>query len=543
MKIDSLPFNIKLLNFSADFIGTLKPVTSLNIYETDTKDFHPEGLYSNTIFGQQGDSLREVAYSYINLNIEVFTPLYYKILVKTKGLYEGIMMSREYARWDDDLKDFVAADFITGDTGFAFFSKHWLNIEHKQTNSAARKLNIEFLTKFRDIAMTKAFTVIPAALRELQETEEGRPEEDDINGLYRRVIAGSNTINPHVSDPLSNIFDSPRIGMQKAINEIYEYIYLLISGKNGLIQARWGSRKVLGSNRNVISGAELGADQLGSPKQHRLDVTQIGLSQFIDGYKPLVQYAIRNEHYRDFFENVSGEVTLIDRNTHEPKRVILKDKTAAKWGTKEGLSKLASGFEDVTRRHKPVVIDGHFLGLIYEDSKKGLFKQLHPGEAIPDGFDKANVRPITYAEFWFIHCTSFMDKARAFTTRFPVTGLGSTYPTKIYLRTTITGNTRTQLTDNWETSEIIYYEFPNTAAKEAFLETQVLHTAFIEGLGADYDGDMLSNLPVWSNEAMAEINAMLNSKSLYLSPTGGLTLTTVNDVQAMVLASLTGNGK
>ena len=100
---DYQPFNIKVMDVD-DFIQEVgaRPVTSLAIHTPSSTEFHPDGLFSEEIFGMIGSEERlKTAFGYIELNTVILAPVIYRHLVKLSAFYEDIMAGKSYAIFDD----------------------------------------------------------------------------------------------------------------------------------------------------------------------------------------------------------------------------------------------------------------------------------------------------------------------------------------------------------------------------------------------------------------------------------------------------------
>ena len=102
VKLD-VPFNIELLVLDEKIAAGMRPITSLDTYVGATKNFNPDGLYSNEIFGVVGTVARSSRFSYIDLRVPIIHPTIYKTLVQLKGLYKEIMNAKEFAKFDPEL--------------------------------------------------------------------------------------------------------------------------------------------------------------------------------------------------------------------------------------------------------------------------------------------------------------------------------------------------------------------------------------------------------------------------------------------------------
>lgn len=486
MKIKSIPFNLDFVqDIPATYAGLL-PIRSLQMFEGMSGDYHPQGLYSNIVFGRPGDDMRATQLSYIDMKATIFHPLYYKELIQLKALYEDILLSRGYATWDDKEKDFVRADILTGETGYAFFMEHFHAVVFKRNKSQQRDLRIDLLEKFRKQAFIRRLYVIPAGIRDVELSEDGQPKEEDINPLYRKVVSVSNTINTAIGDDNSSMLDGSRASLQTGVVAIYDYIFAMLEGKKGFLQGKFAARRITGSTRNVLSSMEVGSTYLGDARQPGINTTIVGMFQFMKGCQPLIlDYAFKNKFLYEFYESLNDGPMLINTKTLQPEQVVLRDKTRDKWGTEAGLEDTLNGFADATLRHKPVMIDGHYLKLIYQDAK--YYRVMDSIDELPDGWNRQSVRPMSWAELFYLHAKDFVNKTRSFNTRYPVTGLGSIYVSEVYVKTTVSGLHLKELDVNWIETEHAALEFPDTGANLAFFDTMSVSPYMLGGLGADFD--------------------------------------------------------
>lgn len=485
MQLRNVPFNVSILDPETDLFFGMTPVSSLAMFDTQTGDFADDGLFSNTIFGRQGEKERQDNFSFIDLKTRVFHPLYFEELTSLKKLYGGIIMGTSYAKWDAKLKDFVPAKILDGESGMSFFLKHFYEIKFKRNKSSKRSIKIDFIERFKDQCLMRRHIVIPAALRDVEFDDGGRPVEDDLNPLYKRLISNANTLSPAITDENDTGLDRPRASIQIAVNNVYKHIFNLLKGKRGFMMAKVASRKVAGTTRNVISSMEVGTSVLGDPRQPTVDTVVVGMPQFLAGMRYKMKYQINSGAYSEFFSSEGVGTELIDKETLELTPVKLSPRSIDKWLTSDGMDKTIAGFSEPKSRHKPIIIDGHYLGLVYQDEKSyKLFRDIND---LPEGFDRANVRPITYAEFFYAHAAPLVDKAYGFATRYPVTGAESIQANKTYMRTTENALQLTMLGDDWEETETKVLEFPNTKDKEPFFETQAVHPSGLGLWGADFD--------------------------------------------------------
>ncbi len=86
-----LPFNVQLLKVDKPLLARMRPVTSMDYFESVGGDLHEEGLFSIGIFGRIGDEARDRQFSYINIKTEIFHPLIYRWLMRLRAFYKDLI--------------------------------------------------------------------------------------------------------------------------------------------------------------------------------------------------------------------------------------------------------------------------------------------------------------------------------------------------------------------------------------------------------------------------------------------------------------------
>lgn len=485
MKISKIPFNITLLDPRPDRFAGLFPVQSMAIYDAATGEHHPLGLYSDVIFGKQGDDKRDKIMSFIPLKVKVFQPLYYNELITLKALYKEMLMGIGYGKWNDEVNDFERSNMLEGVTGYAAFIDKWEVLQFKVGESNKRKLRIDFLSKLKPRALTDKYLVLPAGLRDLETDEGGRPIENDVNPLYRKLLAAANTVSQSMAATNTPLLDAPRASMTRNVVAIYNHFFNILDGKQGLLRGKFARRRIFGSTRNIISSPILGSTELGDNSQVDILTTTMGVFQFVKGCEPLIVKALHSGYFADFFNDLDGSVTLVDKETLRPVSVSLKQKTRDAWGTDEGLNAIFNSFVDGDIRHNPITIDDHYLSLVYEDDN--VFRYFQDIEELPKEFDRKKVRPITIGEFLYYHAEPVNHKVRWFVTRYPITGLGSINGNKSYLKTTGKSRRKYQLNSSWQKTEDVWNEYPNVVSDLPYYSSMGVHPSALPLYGGDYD--------------------------------------------------------
>jgi hypothetical protein len=484
----NIPFNINLLELTDDKLFGIRPVTSLDIFDGATKNFSDAGLYSVNIFGKVGDERRNRRFSYIDVKIKILHPIIFRALCKLKIFYSEIIMGKSYATWNEQIKDFEKSSPMDGQTGFHFFMTYWEKIEFENRPSISREQNITLINKFRSKSTLSKIIVMPAGLRDFEITGDGRQSEDEINDFYKKLLSLSNSISEAALNNNIELLNNIRISIQVTFNDIYNYIENMIQGKKKLLMGKWASRKVFNTTRNVITSVRVNSDELNSRGNVGTNDTIVGLYQFIKSTMPISRFNLKNGFLSKVFFSPNAEIALVNKETLKKEMVKVKPNYYDAWMTDEGLEKVMTSFKEVGVRHKPLEINGYYLGLIYK-GKDNTYKIIQDINELPDNRSKEDVFPMTFCELIYLSVYKTAGKYPAFVTRYPITGKDSIYPSYVYLKPTVNCEIRKELDDNWEvmSEENTAFQFPITG--DSFVESMSPSSTHLSGLGADFDGD------------------------------------------------------
>lgn len=537
MQINLLPFNIELLILNANSIKGTRPVTSLNIFIPSTKDFDPNGLFSSEIFGRVGEERRNGTFSYIDLKVSVFHPLIFKAYADLKELYGSIIMSKGYAIWDESEKDFVKSTPIDGETGIAFFLKHKDKIVFDDRDSDKRHFNIAIVEKTKDNCMLDKFVIIPSGLRDYSVDDDGKPSEDEINTLYRKLLSLSNLVDNNSKSVNNKTTDAIRATMQTTADAIYEYLKAMVEGKKKLIHDKFTGRRIYNSTRNVITSLINNVDVLGSPLTVGANQTVCGLYQFLKTALPFSIFNIRNGFISSVFLGPNHPAKLVNKKTLRMEHVEIHPDQYDAWMTEEGLEKTLTNFSIEDSRHSYIEVGDHYLGLIYK-GKDGTFKLMNGIDDLPDTLDRECVTPITYAELFYIAMYKMANDIPAYITRYPIAGYGSIYPSMTYLKTTVPSQVLTELDSMFNKTENVAYQFPVEGAN--FVNSMSPHPSHLARMTADFDGDLTSFNPVYTSDAINEVKAKLGKRDYYVDVNNKMQFSAGMDTINYFLSSVTG---
>lgn len=542
MKRSDIPFNVDLLELTAQKLQGVKPVRVLDIFDGASGNFHEDGLFSVSIFGKVGDERRSTRVSYIDIKVQVFHPIIYRTLLNLKRLYGGIISGNEFALWNPEISDFERSDPVNGKTGFNYFVQYWDKIKFEETKSSSREQNILLIKKYRGQgrSMTSKIVVMPAGLRDLEVDASGRIREDEINTFYRKLLSIANTISDASVKSNPELIDTARNSLQQTFNELYATIESMIEGKKKLLQGKWASRRIMNGTRNVITAMDTSTSYLGANGSVGFNNTVVGLYQALKAVLPVSIYHIRNGFLSQIFTAPDAPVRLVNKTTLKSEELRLKPEYFDRWMTVEGVEKIITSFAEESIRHKRLEIEGHYLALVYK-GPDGTFRIVRDISEVPATRNRKDLTPITFCELLYLSCYQVLNKYPIFVTRYPVTGVGSIYPSKMFVKTTIKGETRRELGETWEPMDDAHtaYEFP--LAGTPFVNSLVPHSAHLEPLSADFDGDTASGNVTYSDESIAEVDKYLSQKRAYVGTDGRLIYSTNVSTVSLVMHNLTGD--
>lgn len=230
----------------------LEPITSHQIYFDKSMNFHPQGLYSETIFGVEGSKERRSSFSWINLNCNVIHPFLYDILEKRIFRKIPDLLSGNTI-FSLDSNGYLIEDDMGDINGMSALVNNIHNIRFSPGEEGGdRNKVIDVLYKSikdRTFFISK-LPVIPPEYRPIQiDAITGDVQIDELTKLYQKVIMAASNLGS-VSGPLFDIFS---YRMQLFMRDLYELIKVKVSKKEGLIRNHLLGKRVDYSASAVIT--------------------------------------------------------------------------------------------------------------------------------------------------------------------------------------------------------------------------------------------------------------------------------------------------
>ncbi len=368
------PYNISIIDPDKYIIerGYL-PVTSHAIYETSSTRFHPDGFFSEVIFGQIGTPERLIRRGYVELNTEIIQPHIYLNMITLKGFYQDIISGKSYAKYDPETKELINCDQDDpdADTGYAFFLSNYPRIVFPDTGSITRRDKIKLLEKYKSVTTIKRYLVLPAGIRDIRTDQDGKMiGEEDINKLYLGLL--SLTLSLPSSNSSDPIYDGIRYNIQNKVNQIYQYIMNLLSGKGGFGQSKYAARSIAWSGRNIITAAAVSrVDSSESPNMFRSNECMVPLYQAMKQTVPLLTNRLKTIFMQQVFDDDSTTIAVIDPHTLSLVYREISGNQKNRYTTSDGLEQIVTSFRNPKIHKLPVVVHAddkkpYYLYLVYD---------------------------------------------------------------------------------------------------------------------------------------------------------------------------------
>ena len=480
-------FNVDFLTIKPEQLKDMGEVTSLAIYESNSKVYDPKGLFSETIFGTRDTQLRMLKPGYIDLKMPIIHPFAYKILISLDPIFDKILSGKIKASFNTELGTFI--EDPKGSTGYEFFMQNIHKVQFTNSDSKSRSVSIEVVLKaLRPENLIRYFYVLPAGLRDIEEDSKGRPTQDEINNLYSRMIMAVNGIrNNTIRENNYANYDPYRYRVQLIALDVFEYIKNILEGKRGFIQSKWASRGLMDGTRNVLTALPNVVSDLKDPNKISFNDTTVGLYQFVKSIMPLAVHEVHKYFIIGVANPMSNNVKVIDSKTLKTtfKTANAKDKEA--WTTAQGLNNIFNKLRQDVVKNDYAKLGEDYIALV-EDKGKDIYV-VKDTNNIPKEVNVNKLRPITYGELLYISVAKVSKQSKATVTRYPVINLGSIYPSGVYLKSTAIGR---RVKVHLDTEVLDLPEYPKDGEKYfGSVSSSVYHLQKLDG---DFDGDCLLGL-------------------------------------------------
>lgn len=455
----------------------LGEVKSQHIYRTQTQ-FNPEGLFSEEIFGQTATEQRYRC-GYIKLPVHVFNPCVAKTIIARSG---GIIRKMAYGETKCDLKDGVLVPNKEGQyCGLRDLYEIWDQIDIRKTLNTRSGEIIDILTKSpKRLLFNDKVLVLPPSFRPIG-MRNGRRTKNELNSLYTHLI-GLKSVTSHTTSNVYQIYAK----FQDGVMNIYTYIHDYVGSKNGFFQKHLLAKTTTFTARNVISAPRYNTDNpaVGIFK------TGYPLHTCATLFRPLVIFQMKQffsySNIQDLHPNKDEIQPGVLNNIYDNKMI-----------------------EDLCNIY--MENPGSRFRIMYLDKEQTIPIQM---EYLDLKKNQTVTRPLTLTDVIYLCCYDVIEKANrmVYTVRYPIGDYLGSFFTKVHILSTLE-TTKIQFRgDTYNYYPIIDIERPHNKVSTSFIETINMSNSRLKALGADYDGDTVKSIGVWSDEANKRAEELMYSK-------------------------------
>lgn len=516
-----------------DFVkkNNLVEITNPVIFDASSNPTS-DGLLSNTIFGITKES-RASTFAYISLKKKFLQPLVYRIWSKVDSKIKSVIHG--IGTYSIDKSGNIVED-PKGDNGIDFLRKNLDKIKFRETDSIKRERYVKFLNDNRKNFFTDKLIVIPPFFRDIK-VDGGKISVGDINKLYINVMVSASAIGDSTEYGFS-IGKSVEGRLQEGLMEIYKWFGTGtdsnpnggLPGKFGVIRRANLSKTTDYATRLVLSAPKLDVENIEDLRAD-FDYSVLPMTSAAANFFPFVIF-----HMRRFFENEfigDTKYPIIDKDGSiiygeiEDYQIQFSDEML-----KKELDRFIHGYSD---RFRPVKVLCRVKGKQeYLDLKwKGFYKE-------PDVKALKNERPLTWCDVIYMACEEAVKDRMILITRYPIDTFYNEFATKIRLSSTI--ETEEAVFDN-----VVYTHYPKIRKEDigkdtssSFIDTMNICNGYLDSIGGDYDGDMVTIKGVYTDEANAELKKQLASNIHFINLGGNPVISTSKEsIQALYAMTLT----
>ena len=476
-----------------------------------------DGLLSNEIFGMTQKE-RSGIFAYIDLGEYFIDPSCWKTLTKLDSKFKGIIngINKYIITPDGEL-----VEDETGNTGIKWLKQNFGKIKFKKTDSRTRDMRIKYIMHNynKGRMFINKYIVIPPYYRDVNTTGK-HTGVGQINTFYVNLLTAARALKENNDYGLS-MADTTCYRIQNTLKAIYDWFCgnsnsdikdkgSGLGGKFGLIRANMGYTSDY-SSRLVLSAPNLNTNSV-DDLMVTIDKSAIPLAAVAADFYPFMMF-----HIRKFFENELQNATSYEfvNDNGEQVSIELADDPMAYFNDdmiKDHLKKFVYSHDT---RFIPVELPTKNTDHVYYMTFKG--KRWDSVKDAELSSEPTLQRPLTWVDVIYVAAIRATDGKQISFTRYPYDSYFNTIYTGIEVATT-------KETEPIMLNGELYKFYPkirlddiNAPSAQKFIDTMQISNLYLNGMGADYDGDMGQVKGSFFNETNQELANFTNSKANFIS--------------------------
>lgn len=476
-----------------------------------------DGLLSNEIFGMTQKE-RSGIYAYIDLAEYFIDPSCWKTLTKLDSKFKGIIngINKYIITPDGEL-----VEDETGNTGIKWLKQNFGKIKFKKTDSRTRDMRIKYIMHNynKGRMFINKYIVIPPYYRDVNTTGK-HTGVGQINTFYVNLLTAARALKENNDYGLS-MADTTCYRIQNTLKAIYDWFCgnsnsdikdkgSGLGGKFGLIRANMGYTSDY-SSRLVLSAPNLNTNSV-DDLMVTIDKSAIPLAAVAADFYPFMMF-----HIRKFFENELQNATSYEfvNDNGEQVSIELAEDPMAYFNDdmiKDHLKKFVYSHDT---RFIPVELPTKNTDHTYYMTFKGKrWDSVKDTELSPE---PTLQRPLTWVDVIYVAAIRATDGKQISFTRYPYDSYFNTIYTGIEVATTKETEPIMLNGELYKFYPKIRLEDINAPSAQKFIDTMQISNLYLNGMGADYDGDMGQVKGSFFNETNQELANFTNSKANFIN--------------------------
>lgn len=476
-----------------------------------------DGLLSNEIFGMTQKE-RSGIFAYIDLGEYFIDPSCWKTLTKLDSKFKGIIngINKYIITPDGEL-----VEDETGNTGIKWLKQNFGKIKLKKTDSRTRDMRIKYIMHNynKGRMFINKYIVIPPYYRDVNTTGK-HTGVGQINTFYVNLLTAARALKENNDYGLS-MADTTCYRIQNTLKAIYDWFCgnsnsdikdkgSGLGGKFGLIRANMGYTSDY-SSRLVLSAPNLNTNSV-DDLMVTLDKSAIPLAAVAADFYPFMMF-----HIRKFFENELQNATSYEfvNDNGEQVSIELAEDPMAYFNDdmiKDHLKKFVYSHDT---RFIPVELPTKNTDHVYYMTFKG--KRWDSVKDAELSSEPTLQRPLTWVDVIYVAAIRATDGKQISFTRYPYDSYFNTIYTGIEVATTKETEPIMLNGELYKFYPKIRLEDINAPSAQKFIDTMQISNLYLNGMGADYDGDMGQVKGSFFNETNQELANFTNSKANFIN--------------------------
>ena len=476
-----------------------------------------DGLLSNEIFGMTQKE-RSGIFAYIDLGEYFIDPSCWKTLTKLDSKFKGIIngINKYIITPDGEL-----VEDETGNTGIKWLKQNFGKIKFKKTDSRTRDMRIKYIMHNynKGRMFINKYIVIPPYYRDVNTTGK-HTGVGQINTFYVNLLTAARALKEN-NDYCLSMADTTCYRIQNTLKAIYDWFCgnsnsdikdkgSGLGGKFGLIRANMGYTSDY-SSRLVLSAPNLNTNSV-DDLMVTIDKSAIPLAAVAADFYPFMMF-----HIRKFFENELQNATSYEfvNDNGEQVSIELAEDPMAYFNDdmiKDHLKKFVYSHDT---RFIPVELPTKNTDHVYYMTFKG--KRWDSVKDAELSSEPTLQRPLTWVDVIYVAAIRATDGKQISFTRYPYDSYFNTIYTGIEVATTKETEPIMLNGELYKFYPKIRLEDINAPSAQKFIDTMQISNLYLNGMGADYDGDMGQVKGSFFNETNQELANFTNSKANFIN--------------------------